>query len=65
MFEYKYVKIDMTRAGFMEIKPKEDYHKLIDEHSRQGWRLVQVFAPPTWSDGLASYFELIFEKEVK
>ncbi|MGC1121392.1 MAG: DUF4177 domain-containing protein [Candidatus Methanofastidiosia archaeon] len=26
-------------------KSKADHHRLIEEHAREGWRLVQIFAP--------------------
>jgi len=60
-YEYKFVKIE-HRTGLKAPKPKEDYHEVIDSLSKEGWRLVQVFAP--WTAGLwvAAYFELIFER---
>ena len=60
-YEYKFVKIGL-KTGFKELKPKEDYHEVIDSLSKEGWRLVQVFAPPTSGFGAANYFELIFER---
>ena len=59
MYEYKFVSI---RLSFFFGKAKEDYHLLIEEHARQGWRLVQIFAPATAGLGTASYFEIIFER---
>ena len=41
---------------------KGDYKKIINEHAREGWRLVQIFSPGTGPYGSASYFEIIFEK---
>ncbi|WP_240374947.1 DUF4177 domain-containing protein [Bacillus piscicola] len=61
MYEYKFEKVDL-KGGF-RMKPKEDYHDIIREHAKDGWRLVQIFAPGTSSYGLASYFELIFERK--
>jgi len=61
MYKYKFVKISMT--GFISLKPKEDYKKIIETHSKEGWRFVQIFAPATKGYGSAAYFELIFEKE--
>lgn len=60
-YEYKYVKIEL-KSAFWTNKPKQAYHEIIDEHARQGWRFVQIFAPATSGYGSASYFELIFEK---
>ncbi|ARK32496.1 DUF4177 domain-containing protein [Halalkalibacter krulwichiae] len=59
MYEYKFVKIDLTTWAS---KPKEDYHEVIAEHAREGWRFIQIFAPATSGYGSASYFEIIFER---
>ena len=63
MYEYKFVKIGL--GGFLSAKPREDYHRIIDDYAREGWRLVQVFAPSVvvLTGGTPSYFELIFERE--
>jgi len=60
-YEYKFVKVEL-KSGFSRLAPKEDYHEIIQNLSKEGWRLVQVFAPGTADHGIASYFELIFEK---
>lgn len=62
MFEYKFVKISL--GGIISYKPKKDYKQVIALHAKQGWRFVQIFAPGTNAYGSASYFELIFEKEI-
>ena len=33
-------------------------------HERDGWRLVQIFAPSTGVYGAAKYFEIILEREI-
>ncbi len=48
----------------MTQKLPEDYHEIIEGHAKEGWRLVQIFAPPIKGYGIADYFELIFEKEM-
>lgn len=65
MYEYKFVKVDLD--GLMKRKPREDYHKLVEQYAEQGWRLVQVFAPSisVGGGGVPDYFELIFEKETR
>ncbi|MGE7631807.1 DUF4177 domain-containing protein [Bacillus paramycoides] len=63
MFRYKFVKIELT-WGFTRSKPTEDYQKIIQEHARDGWRFVQIFAPAIGSSGQPEYFELIFEKKI-
>jgi hypothetical protein len=64
MFEYKFVKINVDYKPFAtNQKTVEDYHEVIEENAKDGWRLVQIFAPPVKGYGLADYFELIFERE--
>lgn len=60
MYEYKYVKIKVI--GLIR-RPESDYHVIIDQHAREGWRLVQILTPPIGSYGIAPYYELIFERE--
>jgi hypothetical protein len=60
-YEYKFVTIEL-KTGFGRIKPKQDYHEIIQHFAKEGWRLVQIFAPGTSGQGVASYFELILEK---
>ncbi|MEH7225538.1 DUF4177 domain-containing protein [Bacillus sp. JJ1566] len=62
MYEYKFIKLVVK--GILESKPEQDYHEIIHEHAKDGWRLVQVLTPPTGPSGAATYFELIFEKHV-
>ena len=61
-YEYKFYKIKVN--GVFVMKPKEDYHDIIAQHAKDGWRFVQIFAPATSGYGHASYFELIFERSV-
>lgn len=62
-YEYKFVRLG---EGWFGVKSdaKQGYQAAIEEHARQGWRLVQIFAPGTGSYGVAKYFELILEREV-
>lgn len=62
MYEYKFVKLGVK--GFFISKPEKDYHAIIEEYAKDGWRLVQILAPPIGSYGIATYFELIFEKQI-
>jgi hypothetical protein len=62
-YEYKFVRLgegwfSATRAA------KDHYQEQIHEHAREGWRLVQIFAPGIGVDGLAGYYELILEREL-
>jgi Domain of unknown function (DUF4177) len=38
--------------------------RIVHEHARDGWRLVQIFAPGVAVFGAAKYYELIFEREL-
>ena len=57
--DYKFMKLE---PGFWSDKPKGDYKEIIQDYAREGWRLVQIFAPPIGPAGKAEYFEIIFEK---
>jgi len=35
----------------------------VHQHARDGWRLVQIFAPGVAAFGAAKYYKLIFERE--
>ncbi|MCH1624148.1 DUF4177 domain-containing protein [Fredinandcohnia quinoae] len=59
MYEYKFVKIELSTWSS---KPKEGYQDIIQQHGKEGWRFVQIFAPAIKGYGSAAYFELIFER---
>lgn len=66
MYEYKFIKVELKTTGLLKpAEAKEDYHEIIREHAEEGWRFVQIFAPGTAIQGVAAYFELIFEKKIK
>jgi hypothetical protein len=53
-FEYKFVRIGENRlSAFFGVQDK----------AKDGWRLVQIFAPGVAAFGAAKYYELIFERE--
>jgi Domain of unknown function (DUF4177) len=60
MYEYKFVKIDFSK---LSSKPKINYRDVIREQSEEGWRFVQLLTPDLSIDGVASYYELVFERE--
>jgi hypothetical protein len=62
-YEYKFVRLGEGWWG-AKSDATDSYHDQIHEHAREGWRLVQVFAPGTGVYGAAKYFELIFERPV-
>jgi len=64
-FEYKFVRLGETRWGWNVKKEAEQtYQTVIRDHAREGWRLVQIFAPGTGLYGMAKYYEAIFERSV-
>jgi len=62
-YEYKFVRLGEGWLGVRKAG-KEGYQQVIHEHGREGWRLVQVFAPGIAGYGAAKYYELIFEREL-
>lgn len=43
--------------------PEQDYHSVVYEHEKEGWELVQIFAPGIKSYGMPSFYELIFKRK--
>jgi Domain of unknown function (DUF4177) len=67
-FEYKFVRVGQYFGSALfgvRDKERETYQDLIHEHARNGWRLVQIFAPGIAAFGAAKYYELIFERGVE
>ena len=66
MFEYKFVRIGENRLSALfgpQDKARNGYMAVVHDHARDGWRLVQIFAPGVAAFGAAKYYELIFERE--
>lgn len=61
-YEYKFVRLG-ERILVASKEARTRYRDVIQEHARDGWRLVQVFAPGR-GYGPAKYFELIFERQL-
>jgi hypothetical protein len=61
-YEYKFVRLG---EGFIWVRSeaKRTYKKVVEEYSKNGWRLVQVFTPSLGLYGVSRYYELIFERE--
>ena len=67
-YEYKFVRIGENRVSPLfgpAGSARRDYQEVVREHARQGWRLVQIFAPGVAAFGAARYYELIFEREAE
>ena len=65
-YQYKFVRLGDYRGSAwfgVSDKVRNAYETVVDEHARDGWRLVQVFAPGVAAFGAAKYYELIFERE--
>lgn len=65
-FDYKFVRLGEYRGSAVfgvRDSARETYQQVVHEHARDGWRLVQIFAPGTAAFGAARYFDLIFERE--
>jgi len=60
-YQYRFVRIDL-KSGWRTDTPKDDYQKIVHDNAKEGWRLLQIFAPATAGTGWAGYFELIFER---
>jgi hypothetical protein len=60
-FEYKFIRLG---EGVLSVRKeaKRTYQEVVNEQAREGWRLVQIFAPGIGGYGAAKYYELIFER---
>ena len=57
-YKYEFVRL----AG----NQRQEYQEIIEQQVRDGWRLVQIFAPGAgglWAS--ADYIELIFEQKIE
>ena len=66
-FEYKFVRLGENQVSALfgpQSKARREYQEVVHEHARDGWRLVQIFAPGVAAFGAARYYELIFEREL-
>ena len=63
MYKYEFVRIEL-KSSFFKSQPKENYQEIINSYAKNGWRFKQIFAPSTSGYGFATYFELIFEKDI-
>ncbi len=62
-YEYKFI-----RLGHGLLWPKsvaETYKDVINQNAKEGWRLIQVFAPSRTILGIANFHEVILERKKK
>ena len=62
MYEYKFVKTTegMSGVSLGNKKLEENYKAIVEQHGKEGWRLVQLVA-----NAVSGPTELIFEREIK
>ena len=60
-YEYQFVNMEFSWWGQ---KVKQDYHEIVKDHAKQGWRLVQRFAPSPGAGGNVGVIELIYKREI-
>jgi hypothetical protein len=66
-YEYKFVRIGEYGGSALfgvRDRDRKDYEHVVYEHAKDGWRLVQIFAPGVAAFGAARYYEFIFEKQI-
>jgi Domain of unknown function (DUF4177) len=65
-YEYKFVRLGEYGGSALfgvSDNVRNGYQDVVHQHARDGWRLVQIFAPGVAAFGAAKYYELIFERE--
>lgn len=65
-YEYAFVRLGEGPTSAIlgpQSKIRNAYEEVVREYARDGWRLVQIFAPGVAAFGAAKYYELIFERE--
>lgn len=60
MYKYKYVKA--TLGGLFT---QANHHEVIDQHAKEGWKLVQIVPMAYNGHGKPTDFEIIFEKKIE
>ncbi len=62
-YEYKFIRLGEGWSGARS-EAREGYQAAVNEYAREGWRLIQIFAPGVGAYGAAKYYELILEREL-
>jgi len=60
-YEYKFIRLGEGILGVRR-EARKTYQDMIHQHAREGWRLVQIFAPGIGASGAAKYYEIILER---
>lgn len=59
-YEYRFIRLGEGRFNVRKVA-RETYQDIVEHYARDGWRLVQIFAPDL-TFGAAKYYELVFER---
>lgn len=62
-YEYKFLRIGEGWTAARS-EARDHYQEQVHQHARDGWRLIQIFAPGVGVYGAAKYYELILEREI-
>lgn len=62
IYEYKFIRLGEGLMGVRKVA-RRTYQDVVHQHAREGWRLVQIFAPAIAGHGAAKYYEIILERE--
>ena len=62
-YEYKFVRLGEGKM-YVSDEAKETYQQVIGEHAKEGWRLVQIFAPGIGGAGSGAprFYEIVLER---
>lgn len=62
-YEYKFIRLG-EGLFYVGKEASQTYQDVVAEHARDGWRLVQIFAPPVGGagSGAAKFYEVILER---
>jgi len=61
-YEYKFIRLGEGIVAARK-EARQTYQDVVHHHAREGWRLVQIFAPGVGGYGAAKYYEIILERE--
>jgi hypothetical protein len=61
-YEYKFVRLGEDFI-WVRSEAQRTYKKVVEEYSKNYWRLIQIFTPSLGLYGVSKYYELIFERE--
>ena len=60
-YEYKFIRLG--KGWFWTAREADTYKEVIEKYAKEGWRLIQVFAPSRGIWGLANFHEVILERK--